>query len=209
MAIGVLIADDDPLIRQGLEIILSRDENFQVVGIASNGREALEACLTKKIDVALVDIRMPLLTGIEAVKEISSQTSVKSIILTTFLEDDLVDSAMAAGAKGYILKGISPEEIKSIIKLVHNGSVVFDNGVMEKFQADRGKKKSVFDSSDLTERESEIVQLIAKGLSNKAIAGKLFLSESTVKNYVTSILSKLDLEQRTQIAVYYLTGEKS
>ena len=206
MAIRVLIADDDPLIRQGLEVIISRDKSFKLVASVADGRQAVETCKAGRIDVALLDIRMPVLNGVDAVKQITASTDVKCIILTTFEEDELVSEAVKNGARGYLLKGKSAEQIKDAIRVVFNGSTVFQDSVFEKLRAGTGSQH--FDDSIFSERELEVVRLIAEGMSNRDIADRLFLSEGTIKNYISSILSKLDLKKRTQIAVYYLKGGK-
>ncbi|MHC1684624.1 MAG: response regulator [Clostridiaceae bacterium] len=205
MAINLLIADDDGLIRESLKIILGLDSEFNIVSVAQNGKEAVDSCKSNKIDVALLDIRMPVLDGVEAVKEITSSTSTKCLILTTFEEEDYIKRAISYGAKGYILKNNSPEEIKNAIKLVYNGTSVMQDQVMEVLK-DNFSNKSNFNGEMFTTRELDIIESIAEGLSNKEIAQKLFISEGTVKNYITSILEKTNLNHRTQIAILYLKG---
>lgn len=204
MPIRVLIADDDPLIREGLEIILGKDKDFKVVASVGNGKQAVEACISGRVDVALIDIRMPVLNGVGAVKQITGSTQVKTIILTTFDEDELVYQAVKNGARGYLLKGKTAREIKDAVKLVYNGSTVFQDSVFDKIQSGAALPK--IDTSKFSEREIDVIKLISEGYSNKEIAERLFLSEGTIKNYISSILSKLHLKQRTQIAVYYLKG---
>lgn len=206
MAINLLIADDDALIRESLKIILGLDSEFNIVSVVENGKEAIENCSNSNIDVALLDIRMPILDGVEAVKEISLKTKTKCLILTTFDEEDYIKRAIFYGAKGYILKNNSPEEIKNAIKLVVNGNSVMQNEVMEVLKENITNKPS-FNSEMFTTREIEIIESIAEGLSNKEIAQKLFISEGTVKNYITSILEKTNLNHRTQIAILYLKGK--
>ncbi len=201
--IHILIADDDPLIREGLEIVLSKDEELDLEFTAENGDQAVNICRKNHIDIALIDVRMPVKNGVEAVQEIVSTTDTKCIILTTFEEDDLVRQAVSAGAKGYLLKGISPGEIKAAVRLVYSGSTVFNDSVFHKTQV---TKKHKMDLSSFSEKEAAIIRLIAKGLSNKEIAEKVFLSEGTVKNYISNILSRLGLKHRTQIAVAFLAG---
>ncbi|MBN2442209.1 MAG: response regulator transcription factor [Spirochaetales bacterium] len=205
MAIRVLIADDDPLIREGLEIILGKDEEFKVVASVQDGKQAVDACISGRVDVALIDIRMPVLNGVEAVKQITQHSETKTIILTTFDENELVHEAVKNGARGYLLKGKTAREIKDAIKLVFGGSSVFQDSVFDKLQAGAGP--SHIDESKFTGREIDVIKLIAEGYSNKEIGEELFLSEGTIKNYISSILSKLNLKQRTQIAVYYLKGK--
>ncbi|MEI3337714.1 MAG: response regulator transcription factor [Clostridium sp.] len=202
--IKVLICDDDSLIRESLKILLPLKGNIEIVGEASNGKEAIDFCLDNKVDVALVDIRMPILNGVEAIKIINEKTKTKSLILTTFDEDEYVNEAMSYGAKGYILKNSSPEKIANAIASVYNETIVLNENLLEKLY-DKEKNKE-FKKYDFTEREKDIIKAISEGLSNKEISKKLFLSEGTVRNYITNILEKTNLEHRTAIAVNYLKG---
>lgn len=202
--IKVLICDDDSLIRESLKILLPLKGNIEIVGEASNGKEAIDFCLDNKVDVALVDIRMPILNGVEAIKVINEKTKTKSLILTTFDEDEYVNEAMSYGAKGYILKNSSPEKIANAIASVYNETIVLNENLLEKLY-DKEKNKE-FKKYDFTEREKDIIEAISEGLSNKEISKKLFLSEGTVRNYITNILEKTNLEHRTAIAVNYLKG---
>lgn len=204
MTIRVYIADDDPLIREALEIILQSDERFKVVGLGSNGREALENCIAGQVDVALLDIRMPVLNGIEAAKRITAESKTRVLLLSTFNEESLVRQAMEAGASGYLLKGVSREEIRESVMLAHKGHRIFQQEIFHTLELNQ---KESADLSVLSEREKEVALAVSKGLSNRQISDRLFLSEGTIKNYITSILEKLNLRQRTQIAVYCLGGE--
>ncbi|MCB2343213.1 response regulator transcription factor [Clostridium estertheticum] len=207
MPIKILIADDDSLIREGLKIIIGLDEEFIVMGCVENGLEAVEYCLNNQVDVALLDIRMPILNGVEAIKEISLKTKTKCLILTTFDEDEYINAAIRYGAKGYILKNNSPDKIKAAIKVVSSGNMVMQEGIIDKVLKGIDSDNSSKLNKDLfTIREMEIMQAIADGLSNRKISARLFISEGTVKNYITSILNKTSLEHRTQIAIYYLKG---
>ena len=207
MPIKILIADDDLLIREGLKIIIGLDEEFTVMACVENGQEAIEYCLNNSVDVALLDIRMPILNGVQAIKEIAIKTSTKCLILTTFDEDDYINAAIRYGARGYILKNNSPDKIKAAIKVVYSGNMVMQEGIIDKVLAGIDSDNSSKLNRELfTGREIEIMQAIADGLSNKKISARLFISEGTVKNYITSILSKTNLEHRTQIAIYYLKG---
>lgn len=209
MAIRVLIADDDALIREGLKIILQSDERFEVTACVENGLKAVEHCSSGQVDVALLDVRMPVLDGLQAAREITSATNVKPLILTTFDDDDFILNAVKNGAKGYLLKGSPPSRIMDAIRIVHEGGTVMQDVAMDiikdKLSAGRG---SNFPDGLFSERELEIVTLIAKGLSNREIAGRLFMSEGTIKNYISGILDKTGLDHRTQLAIYYLTGDK-
>ena len=207
MPIKILIADDDSLIREGLKIIIGLDEDFIVMDCVENGLDAIEYCLNNPVDVALLDIRMPVLNGVEAVKEITIKTSTKCLILTTFDEDEYINAAIRYGAKGYILKNNSPEKIKAAIKVVYSGNMVMQEGLIDKvLKGIDSNNSSKLNRNLFTQREIEIMEAIADGLSNKKISARLFISEGTVKNYITSILNKTSLEHRTQIAIYYLKG---
>ncbi|MBS5823798.1 MAG: response regulator transcription factor [Clostridium argentinense] len=207
MSIKILIADDDELIRESLKIILNMNEEFSVVATASNGLEAVKACVEKEIDVALLDVRMPIMNGVEALKEILLKCNTKTLILTTFDEDEYIKDALKYGAMGYLLKNNSPEKIKNAIYTVLNGNIVLQDTVIKKIMNhDKEDENDFHDKNKFTEREKEIIKLISEGLSNKEIAGNLQISEGTVKNYISSILDKTYLDHRTQIAIYYLKG---
>lgn len=208
--IKVIIADDSDFVRDGMRIILEVDEEFEVIGCAGNGREAIEIARAKKPDVFLMDIQMPEMDGIEATKYITEQGLGKVLVLTTFDDDKLVQEALLNGAKGYLVKNHTPEHLKQMIKSVHCGMGVMEENMLENLSrnAHAEKKRSVFDESGYTAREMDIIRAVADGLSNREIAGRLYLTEGTVKNYITTILSKEGLSHRTALAVYYLTGRK-
>ena len=206
--IKVIIADDSDFVRDGMKIILEADGAFDVLGSAADGREAVEIARKNKPDVFLMDIQMPGMDGIEATKIITREGLGKVLILTTFDDDDLVRQAIAAGASGYLIKNHTPDHLKQTIKSVYNGvSVMEENLLGNLTNADPGYGKG-FDETGYSERELEIVRAVAEGLSNKEIASKLFISEGTVKNYITTILGREGLSHRTALAVYYLTGKK-
>ncbi|MCR5629295.1 response regulator transcription factor [Eubacterium sp.] len=211
--IKVIIADDSDFVRDGMKIILDVDDDFEVIGCASNGKEAIELAKENQPDVFLMDIQMPVMDGIEATKIIVEENLGKVLILTTFDDDELVKQALNNGAKGYLIKNHTPEHLKSMIKSVYSGTGVMEEKILESLasmdnEIKRGSMHDGFDSSQYSERELEIIREVAEGLSNKEIAAKLFISEGTVKNYITSILSKEGLSHRTALAVYYLTGKK-
>lgn len=206
--IRVLIVDDSDFVRDGMGIILSVDERFEVVGCASNGKEAVELAHSNPADVVVMDIQMPVMDGIEATKRITAENLGKILILTTFDESDLVEQAMAYGAKGYLIKNHTPDQLKEMIVSIHQGIHVMDETVFDKIYTRGIQPASRFDGTGLTNRELEIVEAVAEGLSNREISEKLFISEGTVKNHISSILEKKGLAHRTQLAVYYLTGNK-
>ncbi|MCL2076901.1 MAG: response regulator transcription factor [Oscillospiraceae bacterium] len=210
----LLIVDDDGLIRDSLKILFESSSNGEFSArVAENGLVALELCREELPDIVLMDIRMPVCDGVEATKKIKTEfPDVKIIILTTFADDGYIASAINAGAEGYLLKSTSADGIIERIRAVEKGAMVFDKGVNPiasgRFSALGGNEKpgnpahfSGF--SELTVRENEILSLVATGLSNNEIAGKLFLSQGTVRNSVSVILEKLNLRDRTQLAVYY------
>lgn len=214
--IKVIIADDSDFVRDGMKIILDVDDDFEVLGVAANGREAIELAESAAPDVFLMDIQMPEMDGIEATKYIVEHDLGKVLILTTFDDDELVRRALRNGAKGYLIKNHTPEHLKQMIKSVYNGTGVMEGSILETL-ASGDSDSSVtplvmneggFDPSGYSDRELDIIRAVSEGLSNKEIAEKLFISEGTVKNYITNILSKEGLSHRTALAVYYLTGKK-
>ncbi|MDI4643340.1 response regulator transcription factor [Cohnella hashimotonis] len=223
MPIKVLIADDNSFIREGMKIILTSFEEFEVVGTVEDGAQAAAFCEAHAPDVALLDVRMPNMNGVEAARLIAANTKTKPLILTTFDDEEYILEAIKAGARGYLLKNNDPERIRDAIKSVHNNHDVLQDVVLDKIKAQlaqgttpqpqapasapSAKPGEAIDRSLFTERELDIMEQIARGLSNKEISRKLFISEGTTANYITSILNKTGLEHRTQIAIYYLTGE--
>lgn len=202
MKINLVIADDDSLIRESLKIILGSDEEINIMGAFSDGLEALKFINENDVDIAVLDVRMPNLNGVETIKEIRNEKT-KSIVLTTFDEDEYIEKALKYGAKGYILKNTEPKQIIETIKMVYRGNSVIQEEVLEKIKYGLSIEERE-DLSKFTQREIEIIKEITNGLSNKEISKKLFISEGTVKNYITSILQKTNLEHRTQIAIKYL-----
>ena len=204
MSVKIIICDDDSLIRESLKILLPLKGDMEVIGVCENGKEAIDFCTNNLVDVALVDIRMPEVNGVQAIKEIAEKTKTKCLVLTTFDEEDYINEAMEYGAKGYILKNSSPEQIVHSIMSVYNDTVVLNENILDKIH---GKSKTIeFCKYNFTDREKEIIVAISEGLSNKEISAKLFISEGTVRNYITNILDKTQLEHRTAIAVNYLKG---
>ncbi|MBU3207148.1 response regulator transcription factor [Clostridium algidicarnis] len=208
----ILIADDDSLIREGLKIILENEPGFQVVALAANGQEAFHLCKEKKPNIVMMDIRMPIMDGVISTRLIKqSFKDIKIVMLTTFKDEEYIKEAIKNGADGYILKSQSSEAIIETIKIINKGNAVFEKDIMKSLSEMINKnshkphiKQRQLKEAELTEREIDILRLIGEGMSNKEIAIKLYLGEGTVRNYVTKLLEKLDLRDRTQLAIYYL-----
>ena len=205
--IKILIVDDSEILTGGLNILLGMEAGFEIVGCVNNGDKAVEWCRKERIDLVLMDVRMPEMNGVEATKKITEETDTQVIILTTFDEDEYIVEGIKNGASGYLLKTTEPKQLIQSIYSVMNGQSIFSHEVLTKAKKQIDLQKSVPDLSQLTPREKEIVHLVAKGMSNKQIASQLFLSEGTVNNSLSNILQKLALEHRTQLAIYYLTGK--
>lgn len=206
--IRVIIADDSDFVRDGMRIILEVDEEFEVLGCAKNGQEAIALAKEQQPDVFLMDIQMPVMDGIEATQYIVEHSLGKVLILTTFDDDALVTRALKCGAKGYLIKNHTPEHLKQMIRSVYHGTGVMEERMLTQLAKNTDAHGAHFCGDGYTPREMDIVRAVAEGLSNKEIAKRLFLSEGTVKNYITSILAKENLSHRTALAVYYLTGKK-
>ncbi len=205
--IRVMIVDDQIIIREGLKKILSLDEEIEVVCEAGNGYEAILMLGCHIIDVILMDVRMPKMDGIQATAKIKEQyPKVKIIILTTFNEDEYLFDGIKNGISGYLLKDSEIDYVMKSIKEAYRDKMIFDPGVTSKLvQAINQKQEPLSaDLSTLTDRELQIVKLIAKGKSNLEIAKTLFISEGTVKNSISHILRNLDLQRRTQLSALFL-----
>ena len=205
--IKVMLVDDEQLIRSGLKIMLETYPDIEVIHQAGNGREAFECCKIEVPDVVLMDIRMPVSTGIEGTKLIKeAYPEVKIVMVTTFQDTEYIVEAMQYGASGYLLKDSSYEAIYDGIKVALSGKVVMDATVSEKLvmqpKATTTIEKTDISSFGLTEREIELIRLVSQGLNNKEISEALFLSEGTVKNNISTILSKLALRDRTQLVIF-------
>lgn len=198
--IKLLLVDDQELIRESLNIILSMEEDFELVGLAENGQEALRLCEQQQPDIVLMDINMPIMDGIEATKIIKNRwPHIRVIILTTFQEVDYVKEALSFGAEGYLLKAIHPKDLASSIRLVSRGETLIPQVLARQLLSqlpNERKEETLYQKFGLTEREGQILQSIAHGLSNREISEKLFLTEGTVKNYVSKIYAKLDVSDR-------------
>ena len=207
--IKVMLVDDEQLIRSGLKIMLETYADIEVIHQAGNGREAFECCKIEVPDVVLMDIRMPVSTGIEGTKLIKeAYPEVKIVMVTTFQDTEYIVEAMQYGASGYLLKDSSYEAIYDGIKVALSGKVVMDATVSEKLvmqpktPTSSTEQKTDISSLGLTEREIELIRLVSQGLNNKEISEALFLSEGTVKNNISTILSKLALRDRTQLVIF-------
>ncbi|TAK12732.1 MAG: response regulator transcription factor [Anaerolineae bacterium] len=203
--IRVLICDDQAVVREGLEMILNADGAIRVVGMAADGLEALELIPKCEPDLILMDLKMPGMNGIQATREATTRhPGIPVLILTTFADDDWVFDAIRSGAAGYLLKGTPRQELVAAIKGTVQGNSHIDPAVARKVmrRAAEGtpeSSSSVF--SELTVRETEVLKLLAQGLSNSEIAKNLHLTPGTVRNYVSAILRKLDVKDRTQAAI--------
>jgi len=204
--IRVLIVDDHAIVRKGASALLSTERDIQVVGEAADGQEAVAKSQALQPDVILMDLVMPNLDGIEATRQITAQQpGVRILVLTSFAADDKVFPAIQAGALGYLLKDSSPGELVHAIRQVHRGEPSLDSALASKVLYAIAHPTQTQPTSDpLTGRELEVLLLIAQGRSNREIADKLVITETTVRAHVSSILSKLHLASRTQAALYAL-----
>ncbi|MBW4623281.1 MAG: response regulator transcription factor [Cyanosarcina radialis HA8281-LM2] len=207
--IRLLLVDDQIIIRQGIRSLLESQPDFQVVGEAENGSQAIAKIQQLQPDVILMDVRMPIVDGVAATQIISQQfPQVKVLILTTFDDDEYVYQGMQFGAKGYLLKDTPIETLANAIRSVDAGHTQMGPGLLEKIMAPAidppATEPTNFppELAELTPREKEVLYLIARGASNKEIGESLFITERTVKNHVTSILTRLNLRDRTQAAIF-------
>ena len=208
----ILLVDDDELITMSLEMIISAEAEFEIIGKGCSGREAVTLFDELTPDLLLMDIRMNDMNGLEAAEEILSKHKEATILfLTTFSDDEYIVKALKLGVKGYLLK----QDYKSLPAALHaaiNGQSVFGGAVIDKLptlMSQNNAEDNGFDyrKYDISEKEYEVIQLVAEGFSNKEISQKLFLSEGTVRNYLSTILEKLNLRDRTQLAIFYLKHE--
>lgn len=202
----IIIIDDDELITMSLKMILQADNEFEVVAEGHDGSEALTLYEEMKPDIILMDIRMPKLNGLEAAKEVLAKyKDAVILLLTTFSDEEYIVQALKIGVRGYLLKQdykALPESLRAAM----SGQTVFGGAVVERIPDIMQSKSSSFDYSaaGITDKEYAVIQLVAEGLSNQEIADKLFLSLGTVRNYISVILEKLEIRDRTQLAIFYL-----
>jgi DNA-binding NarL/FixJ family response regulator len=203
--IKVLLVDDQKLVRQGIKVLLETEGDIIVIGEAGNGQEALDLTASLKPDVILMDIRMPVMDGVAATQALNQRHSqIGVIILTTFDDDEYIFEGLKAGARGYLLKDISSEEMAAAVRTVAAGGALIQPSITRKVLAEfsRLSTKPHAKSDDLvdqlTERELDVLRALAQGLSNKEIAEKLVITEGTVKNHVSNLISKLNVRDRTQ-----------
>jgi DNA-binding NarL/FixJ family response regulator len=208
-SIRVLIADDSPLFRRGISVVLATEDAIDVVAEAENGEDAVEKAAEFAPDVVLMDVRMPRVNGIEAARAIRGDSpATKIIMLTVSDEDDDLYEAIKAGANSYLLKEVSVEEVPEAIRAVVQGQSLISPSMASKLLSEytslarRAEEKQQYPTPALTQRELEVLRLVAKGLSNREIGDELFISENTVKNHVRNILEKLHLHSRMEAVIY-------
>lgn len=214
MKIKVLLVDDQEMVRKGFRLLLETEEDMEIVGEAENGAEAVTQSSRTKPDVVLMDIQMPVMDGLEATRRIVSLkigTSPRVLILTTFEKDEYIFEALRSGASGFLLKNAPPEDLIDAVRIVANGNALLAPSVTERIISEFAKislpDKRKSELGQLTEREVEVLGLLAKGSTNAEIANALFISEATVKTHVSNLFSKLDLRDRVQAVVFaYETG---
>jgi DNA-binding NarL/FixJ family response regulator len=212
VTIRVVVVDDQTLVRTGFTAILSTEDDIEIVGEASNGAEALEVCRRERPDVVLMDIRMPVMDGVEAAQQLTASAwpnPTKVLMLTTFDLDELVHGALEAGASGFLLKDAPVDELLRAVRVVADGDALLAPSVTRRLlstfaaqRADKGASSTATALVELlTDREREVLEHMARGLSNTEIATAMFLGEATIKTYVGRILTKLDVRDRVQAVI--------
>ena len=215
MSVRVLLADDQTLVRSGFRVLLDRAGDVEVIGEVSNGADAVEGARRERPDIVLMDIRMPVMDGLEATRRIASDrrlAGVRVIILTTFDADEYVFEALHAGASGFLLKDVDPDDLRAAVRVVASGEALLSPSVTRRliaeFTAQPGRQRHAPEElGELTEREREVMGLVAAGLSNDEIGRRLVISPATAKTHVSRILLKLGARDRAQLVVIaYETG---
>jgi DNA-binding NarL/FixJ family response regulator len=207
MSIRVLVVDDQELVRAGLILILNSQDDIDVVGEAGNGSDAVGAVGRLRPDVVLMDIRMPIMDGLEATRILKmSNVNVRVLVLTTFDPDEYVYKALKAGASGFVLKDIPPNDLLAAVRVVAKGEGLLAPSITQRVIAQFAERPLPSEASQelerLTDREAEVLRLMAKGLSNSEIAEQLYLSPTTIKSHVAGVLAKLGLRDRVQAVVF-------
>lgn len=206
--IRLLLVDDQELVCQGLRAMLNLESDLEVIGVANNGQVAIQRVEALQPDVVLMDIRMPIMDGREATRIICQRfPNTKVLVVSTFDEDDYITHAIKAGARGYLLKDMPVEELAQAIRLVYRGYTQMGPGLMEKMldgmvNTENEAETEQPEFAELTPREVEVLNLIGTGCTNREIAQQLYIAEGTVKSHVTHILNRLNLKNRSQIAIY-------
>jgi DNA-binding NarL/FixJ family response regulator len=206
--IRLLIVDDQSLVRQGFQAILSLESDLEIVGMAENGEDAIAQVERLQPDVVLMDLRMPVMNGINATRIICDRfLDTKVLVLSTYDEDREVSEAIRAGAKGYLLKDMPSEELINAIRSINSGYAQLAPGLLERVIGQETTKPGLSESisrrlAELTPRELDVARLVAVGSTNQEIAKELFISESTVKTHINSIFNRLNLKNRAQLAIY-------
>ncbi|MGO1469847.1 MAG: response regulator [Tissierella sp.] len=195
----IIIVDDDPLVCKSLQVLLSREDDIEVLATAYNGEEAIETCERILPDVVLMDIQMPIMDGIVATRKIKENwPQIKVMMITTFKDEQNIRLAILAGAEGYLIKSIKIQNMAQQIRALLSGTTVLDSEVLEQLTQNQ---KTEYEQ--LTPREKDVLELVAQGLSNREIAQQLFITEGTVRNSLSIILEKLQVRDRTQLAIDY------
>lgn len=204
--IRILIADDHSIVREGLKALIATEPGIELVGEAADGIEAVAKTLTLEPDVILLDLVMPRQNGLEVIHQLRKHKSqTRILVLTSYTDNGKVFSAIRAGALGYLLKDSAPHELLRAIREVYHGAPALHPTVLEKLMREFDRDgDNLHDEEELTSREVDIIKLLSQGLSNQEIADKLFISERTVRTHVSNILMKLNLTNRTQLALYAL-----
>lgn len=219
----LIIIDDQRILAEGLKLLLSQEPDIEVLAIGESGEEAVMLAEQLQPDIILMDIQMPGMNGVEAIRHVKERhEQIKCLILTTFSDDEYIFEGIKNGAAGYLLKDASPKDIAEALRVVHIGGALFQPDIAAKMvrqftqmanhqtvKSPESHRGDFQNDEHLTDREIEIVRLVAEGLSNIEIGDKLFLTEGTVKNNLTRILQKLELRDRTQLAIYWLKQPSS
>lgn len=204
----LVVLDDHPMVRKGIEMIFELEDDIEIVGYASNLKEALSLIETKKPDIVLVDLRLTAESGLDLIREArkKSPLETKYVILSSFATEEEIEKAMDLDVDGYILKEALPEELIYAVRIISRGRRYFDPAVIQ-FSKRKEYNTDTHSIDSLTKRECEVLYCLSKGMSNKEIAAKLFISEHTVKKHVSQILEKLDLHDRVQAALYAISKD--